>query len=194
MVSAAFCASRIVVAATRSIARIDEDGNTNSLGCKLMQELQSLGHYLIREKINASRIAARPSKASDKTKLDGVFSNAEDDRDPCCRGFGRKRRCSAGRGDHCNLSADQIGHQRREAIVLTIQIVVLDRYVLTFDVAGLVEAFAKRGRIACVRIGRPVSDKPNHRERWLLRAYGLRQRCRATDQHDELASPHGLAS
>src|SRR5262249_13664370 len=82
----------------RSIARIDEDGNTNSLGCKLMQELQSLGHYLIREKINASRIAARPSKASDKTKLDGVFSNAEDDRDPCCRGFGRKRRCSAGRG------------------------------------------------------------------------------------------------
>src|SRR5262249_20715965 len=50
----------------------------------------------------------------------------------------------AGCGDHGHLSADQIGHQCRQTIVLPLQPVVLDRYVLAFDVAGLVEAFAER--------------------------------------------------
>src|SRR6516164_11113852 len=36
-----------------------------------------------------------------------------------------------------------------------------DRHVLAFDVAGFVEAFAKRDRITRVDLGRPVSDKPN---------------------------------
>ena len=39
----------------------------------------------------------------------------------------------------CHLSAHQIGHQRRQAIVLPLQPVVLDRHVLPFDVAGFVD-------------------------------------------------------
>jgi hypothetical protein len=53
----------------------------------------------------------------------------------------------------CHLSADQIGHQRRQAIVLALQPVVLDRHVLPFDVAGFVEAFAERGHITRGSIG-----------------------------------------
>ena len=41
------------------------------------------------EKIDAGRIAARPGKAGDQTKLDRVFADAEDDRDRCGRSFGR---------------------------------------------------------------------------------------------------------
>jgi len=67
------------------------------------------------------------------------------------------------RGDDVHLSANQIGHQRRQAIVLALQPVVLDRYILAFDVAGFVEAFAERRRKAHRGFGRPVSDKPDHR-------------------------------
>ena len=64
---------------------------------------------------------------------------------------------------------------------------VLDRHVLTFDSASFVEAFAERGRIARVGIGRSVSDKPDHGHR-LLRPRRERPRgCRAAEQRDELA-------
>src|SRR6266403_1557800 len=43
-----------------------------------------------------------------------------------------------------HLSANEIGQQRRQAIVLALQPVVLDRHVLAFDEAGFVEAFATR--------------------------------------------------
>ena len=55
---------------------------------------------------------------------------------------------AAGRGDHGHLSADQIGHQRRQAIIVALQPVVLDGHVLAFDIAGFVEAFAECSRIA----------------------------------------------
>ena len=103
----------------------------------------------------------------------------------------RAQRHVAGRGDHGHLSADQIGHQRRQAIVLALQPVVLDRHVLAFDVAGFVEAFAERGHKARGGIGRPVSDKPDHRHRRLLRARGERPcTAAAAKKRDELASLH----
>src|SRR5262249_21344926 len=82
-----------------------------------------------------------------------------------------------------------------QAIVLTLQPVILDRHVLAFDVAGFVEAFAKRGCIARVGLGRPVSDKPNHRHRPLLRTRRERPRCgRAAEECDELATVHSITS
>ena len=172
-----------------SIGRIDEHGNTNSLGHQLMQESQPLGHHLLDEKIDAGRVAAGPGEAGDKTKLDRVFGDTEDDRDRRCCSFGRERSGrAAGRGDHGHTAADQVSHQRRQAIGLALQPVVLDRHVLAFDVAGFVEAFAERGRKARGDIGRPAVDKPDHRQRRLLRACGERpSRRRAAEKRDELA-------
>ena len=48
--------------------------------------------------------------------------------------------------------------------------VVLDRHVLGFDVPGFVDAFAECGHITRGRIGRPISNKRDHRHRRLLRA------------------------
>ena len=42
-----------------------------------MQEPKPLGCHLLAEKIDAGRVAARSGEAGDKTKLDGVFGDAE---------------------------------------------------------------------------------------------------------------------
>jgi hypothetical protein len=111
-----------------------------------MQQSQPLGVHLLGEKIDAGRVAARPGEAGDKTKLDRVFSDAEDDRDSRGCSFGRKRDSVAPRGDHGHTTADQVSHQRRQAIAL--QPVVLDRHVLALDVAGFAKPLAERGLIA----------------------------------------------
>jgi hypothetical protein len=156
-----------------------------------MQEPQPLGRYLVDEKIDAGHVAAGPGETSDKTELDRVTADTEDDRDRRCRSFGRERRHVAGRGDYGDLSANQIGQQRRQAIVLALQPVVFDRHVLAFDVPGFVEALAKSSRKARGGIGRPVSDKPDHRQRRLLRLCSERPSCRrASEKGDELTSSH----
>ena len=99
-----------------------------------MQQPQPLGRHLLGEKIDAGRVAAGPGEAGDKTKLDRVFGDTEDDRDRRCGSFSRERSdVSAGRGDHGHLAADKISHQRWQAIVLALQPVILDRHVLAFD-------------------------------------------------------------
>src|SRR5262249_35522138 len=52
-----------------SVARIDQQGDLSGLGHQLVQERQPFGINLIDEKIYARRVAARPSKAGDQTKL-----------------------------------------------------------------------------------------------------------------------------
>src|SRR5262249_53759830 len=86
------------------------------------------------------------------------------------------------------LSADQIGHQCRQSIVLPLHPVVVDSYVLAFDVAGLAEAFAERAQIARGGIGRKASNKPDHRLRRLLRARRKRPRSRTAKERDEIAA------
>jgi hypothetical protein len=54
-----------------------------------MQEPQPLGRHLCDEKIDAGRVAAGPGEARDKTKLDRVIADTEDDRDRRCCSFGR---------------------------------------------------------------------------------------------------------
>ena len=42
---------------------------------------------------------------------------------------------AAARDDHGHLTADQIGGQRRQSIVLTLRPTIFDRHVLAFDIA-----------------------------------------------------------
>ena len=55
-----------------------------------MQESQPLGSNLSGQKIDAGRVAARPGKAGDQTKLDRVLRDAEDDRNRRGGSFGRE--------------------------------------------------------------------------------------------------------
>jgi hypothetical protein len=66
---------------------------------------------------------------------------------------------------------------------------VLDRHVLTFDVARFVEAFAERGRITRVSIDGTGVDKSDHLHRRRLGMGPKRARNRTAEQRDELTSP-----
>jgi len=101
---------------------------------------------------------------------------------------------NAWRGDHRHATADEVIHERRQAMVLAVHPVVLDHHVLAFDVAGVVEAFAERSDIAYGVLGRPAVDEADYRRR-LLRAYRERP-CdrRAAEQRDELAARHSITS
>jgi hypothetical protein len=68
---------------------------------------------------------------------------------------------------------------------------VFDRYVLTFDIAGLLQALAKRGQKLRVIAARPAGEESYHWHCRLLRAHGERpQGRRAPENSDELTSPH----
>ena len=137
--------SRSVALGSRDIGRIDQHSNANGLRHQLVQKRQPLCLQLTREKIDPRQVSARPGEAGDKTELDRVFADAEDDRDRRGRRFGRKRSKVAGwRGDNGHATAHEISHERRKAIELALQPVVLHRYVLALDVAGFVEALAER--------------------------------------------------
>jgi hypothetical protein len=56
-----------------------------------------------------------------------------------------QRRRIARRSDYGHATTDQIGHERRQTIVLTAEPVVLDDDVLTLHVAHFAEASTKRG-------------------------------------------------
>ncbi|HJZ33565.1 MAG TPA: hypothetical protein VKF35_20765 [Hyphomicrobiaceae bacterium] len=123
-------------------------------------------------------------KAGDKTKLDRVSADAEDDRDRCGRSFGRLSASGdARRSDNGDATANEVSHERRQAIVLPLQPVVLDHRVLAFDVAGFVEAFTECSDGARRGIGRPTADQANDRHCLLLRVCRERPRGRTATEH-----------
>ena len=51
-------------------------------------------------------------------------------------------------GNHGHLTTNQIGRQRRQSIVLALRPAILDRHVLTLDIAGFLQALAERGHVS----------------------------------------------
>jgi hypothetical protein len=86
---------------------------------------------------HAREIAARSIQGGDQTGLDRIGADAEDDGDGGCCRLGGQRRSSGECTDHRHLTAYKIGRHRRHSIILTFRPAIFDRYVPTFDVAGL---------------------------------------------------------
>ena len=95
------------------------------------------------EKIDSRQVSARPGEAGDKTKLDRVFADTEDDRDRPGRSVGCKRNKVAAWLDNSHATTHEVSHERGKAIEFTLQPVVLHHYVLALEVAGFVEAFTE---------------------------------------------------
>src|SRR6516164_8730270 len=108
--------------------------------------------------MHPGQVAARPREALDQPKSDRVIPGAEDNWDRCGRAFCREY--TRERGDHGHATPNQVGNQRRDAIKLALQPVVLDGDVLTFDVAGFTKPLAERSRRR-VR-GRRGGDDPDY--------------------------------
>src|SRR5262249_3943982 len=106
---------------TCDIGRIDQHGNPNGLGHQFLQKCHPLRTQLSCEKIDAGQVSARPGEAGDETELDGVFADAEDDRDRRGRGFGGKRSSVAGwRSDNGDTTTHKVSHERPKAIELAL--------------------------------------------------------------------------
>src|SRR5262245_14060784 len=94
-------------------------------------------------------VTTRPVEIGDKTRLDRVAADTEDDRDGRGRGFGRQsRRCACWRGDNGDLAAGQVGRHRRQTIVSTFRPAVCDSDVLALDITGLAQPLKERTHIA----------------------------------------------
>src|SRR5262245_54511814 len=106
--------SRSVASAVGALAGLTSTATRTALGHQIAQQPQPLSRDLSDEEIDTGGVAARASKAGDKTQLDRVFTHAKDDWNCRGRGFGRKRsRIAAGYRDNGHATANKVGHERR---------------------------------------------------------------------------------
>src|SRR5206468_10682693 len=123
-----------------------------------------------------------------------IGAGGENDGNRCGRRLGRERRRVAGGYNRPHLTADQIGSQRRQSLVLTLGIAVLDRHIAALDVAGFAQASAEGGREAGTWLTPTRVEISDHRHRWLLRPRRERPCEGAADQRYELAASHSISS
>jgi len=102
----------------------------------------------------------------------------------------RQRRRRARRDDHVHFGRNQLGNQRREAVVLSLGPEIFDCNVAAFFVAGITQALAKCvDEVGFQRRGR-VAHVANEKS-FLVRTRGKRPGGgRATHQGNELAPSH----
>jgi hypothetical protein len=76
------------------------------------------------------------------------------------------------------LTANKIGGQLRQPIVLIVRPAIFDGYIAALDKAGLAQALAKGSELRREPVWRCRSEEPDHRPRRLLRAgYKRPRRC-----------------
>src|SRR5262249_5473562 len=130
------------------IGRIDQHGHGGRRRDHFMQQLQLLRPNLHAQHGYGRKVAARPVEAGDKLHLDRVDACQKDDRNRSGRRLCGQRRRSI-RDDHGHLSANQIGRQHRESVVLILRETVFNDDVLALDIARFLEGVpATGGRIS----------------------------------------------
>src|SRR5262245_16917157 len=177
------------------IVRVQEHRDQCSSRNQFAQKSEAFSPHHGNEKAGPCCVPAGPIKAGDEAKPDWVVAGNEDDRYRRCRRLGREPGVDApGRRNDGHLTANQIGRQRRQSIVLTLRPAVIDRRILTFDVTAFLEALVEYfNRIGGLG-GRPAAQEPDHRHRRLLRARRERPRRSATNERNELAPFHSITS
>ncbi len=113
----------------------------------------------------------------------------------CCRcSLGRECRSGVS-NDHGRQKANQLGHQRRQAITPVLGPAVFDRDVLAVDETRLLQTLVERDHQALRVSGRGAPQEADYRHRRLLRPRCHRPRGRAAKQRDELPPPdHSITS
>ncbi len=143
---------------------------------------------------DAGDVAARPVQAGDEAELDRIGGGFEHDRNSRGRFLCRQRRRRAGGGNDRDLMLNQVGRQRRQAVILALGPAVFDPHIAAVDVAGLSEPFEKSRRERRVTLRRGGIEEADHRHRALLGARGERPRHgshrRAAEKRDDLAPSH----
>src|SRR5262249_36016862 len=99
------------------------------------------------------------------------------------------------RRDHRDPSVHEISRESRQTAVVAMRPAELDRDVLAFGEATLLQAATKRPDKMCGLLRRSCAHKPDHRHCCLLRTHRERPRhCCAAKNGDEIATPHSITS
>jgi len=112
----------------RDAVRVEQHGDLGDLWQQLAQQLQSLPSELGGVDAHPRGIAARPIDAGSEPFLDRIEAGDEENGNRGGRGL--RRLCcdqTAGRGDHGDLEADQLGRQGMQSFILTLR----HRYSMT---------------------------------------------------------------
>ena len=133
---------------TESIVGIDEKVDDGGGGYQLAQQLESFPRDRRGEEARAGDFAARPVEASDEAQFDRVAAATENDGNGGGCRLGDQRRTGI-RGDHGDLTANQIGRQGWQSIELTFGPAIFDRDIPALNVAGFLETITERGHIKC---------------------------------------------
>src|SRR6516165_6242214 len=159
-----------------------------------MQQLKGLDRKLQRSGVDSGDIALWSVEARDETDLNGIIAASENDRNSRGRLLGGHRRRIAACHDHRWPFVDQISSKLGKPIELVLGPTIFDRNIPPLDIIGLLQALLERGHKELIVVRRRAAQKPDRRQRWLLRACTERPCCRcASECCDKVASPHGLA-
>src|SRR5262252_8798384 len=165
-----------------------EQTHDRGVGYRFAHHLQSDCPRGRAEEAHAGHIAIWSAEASDEPELDRIAADAKNNRDRRGRRLDLHRRNVVARVDHGHWLADEIGGQRRQAVILVFSVLVVDRDVAALDKAYAAKALAKPSLHLRGSRTRAAAQIPHHRHRGLLRLRRDRPRCRATEQRDEIAA------
>jgi len=130
-----------------------------------VKQFQPLRSYLRSQVGHAGDIAARSAQAFDEAEPDRIAAYFEDDRNGRGRRLCCERRRSSGRGNHCHLTINEVGCHFRQPISSTLGPTVIDRNVLTIDIAGFLQALTECSRHGPVSVSRGDIEECDHRHR-----------------------------
>src|SRR5262249_42251354 len=141
------------------------------------------------------QIASGAAETSDQSQGDRITSHLKD----YWNRRGRRLGCQcgwgcAGRRNHADLTANQIGSERRQAIEAFVGPAVLDHHVAALNKAIFGEPLPECSYEMRRRGSRPGAEIPDHRQRRpLLRPRRERPRCRrGAEEGEEGAAVHGV--
>src|SRR5262249_15047845 len=174
--------------------RINEHSDTGDRRYQPEQELQPFCRQLTADKIDARKVVARPSEASDKTGLDRIFRDDKHDGDGCGRSLCRQRRRTI-RGNHRHPAPNQLRCELWQSIRLILSPAVHYRDILSFDEADILQATVECAQAVSECLGRGAVEEANRRHGRLLCARRKWPGCCCTaEQRDELAALHSITS
>src|SRR5262249_11664373 len=174
------------------VGRVDENANSVNVREQLAQEPNSLRPETRSKKNNPRHVASWSMEAGDVAERDRIGTGRKHDWD-CCgrRPGGEDGRVAARSCEHRDLALKEFGHERRQAIVLTIRKAINNPNILALDITR----FSQSGLKSCHHVGRPTArtalEETDHRHRRLLRVRRERPCSRsASEQRDEFAALH----
>src|SRR5258708_5175820 len=101
--------------------RVDEMRYTDRFGNQLVQQLQPLRTKLSIQSRHARDVGTRSVQACNKSNLDWVAPNLEDDRNNRGRCLCGECRRSAGSGNHAHLTTNKISCECRQSVNLALR-------------------------------------------------------------------------